>query len=110
MRIVSEPFDPARATIDDAAQVLTYLDAGVVVRAATGCFVDAIRPERTFRHAGLATDGVLIWPVATTYYLGRYGLAPSAALLAHVRAADYRIPVVSTWLVEQAHRVVRSAS
>jgi hypothetical protein len=50
----------------------------------------------------LVTDGHFVWCEATRYYLERYRLAPDVALLAHIRARDYTVPIIDGAAVHRA--------
>lgn len=91
MRLVTTPSESH--PIDDAYAVAAYLDAGVVLWVAAGRGIDAVDPALGRRvPIGMATDGVLAWPLAAAYYAGVHGLAPAPELVAHIRRRGHRPP------------------
>ncbi|RZQ62909.1 TNT domain-containing protein [Amycolatopsis suaedae] len=98
-------------TVEEAEQVLQYLDAAPVILPSRGYDVDllATPPEPTVPVA-FHTDGTWIWPAAVNYYLREYSVAPEPDLVAHVRAAGYTAPEVSEQAEQAAAaHVTRSA-
>jgi hypothetical protein len=99
-------FDADHPRIEDPAErrrVLGYLAAGepvLVVRARTDDVVDPARHDTV--PLGFRTDGRWIWPDAVAYYLDHHLLAPDPRLLAHIRAADYRCPLLTGAIVYRA--------
>ena len=100
-------FDSRRIRIDDAEQVLAYLQDAEVLRAAVGEFPDAMNPKVTYRSRGEVTDGELIWSEAVSYYVERYRLAPPERLLTHIREQAYQCPPVSSVEARSATKAVR---
>ncbi|MFF3515820.1 hypothetical protein [Streptomyces sp. NPDC002573] len=86
-----------RMDLVEALQVADYLWAGEPLLISPDRLDDVLDPCRSKAvPVDFRTDGTWIWTDATTYYLEEYGLEPPSALLAHIRAADYRAPTVDT--------------
>jgi hypothetical protein len=67
---------------------------GAAVRSA--CVFDDVVDRH--RHgavlANFRTDGTWVWTDTVAYYLEQHHLAPEEELLAHIRAAGYRVPAL----------------
>ena len=88
---ISEALDPAaRLGDDERDRVLSYLEAGAAVMAATHRTPDVVDPARgAVVPTGYRTDGRWVWTDAAVYHLRAHGVAPEAALLADIRSAGY---------------------
>jgi hypothetical protein len=98
---VALPFDPARAVATcrswspETQLMVAYLYGGDPLLTGSAPLDDAIEPaHREAVPARLRTDGLWIWEEAWAYYLQRYGIAPEAELIAHIRARRYQLPFV----------------
>ena len=123
IRIVSifDEVDPATGRlladlnerVDDAEEVrlvAEYLDAGQPLLTTIGVTDDVIDPaRRNVVPMNLRTDGTWIWADSTTYYLRQHSLAPDPELLDHIRAADYRMPMVDMVAIHRAIAVLQQA-
>lgn len=104
---VAEPFDGVnpdgtprimRPQLDprEIPALQSYLTQAPVVLAAPGNAQDELVPSagqvipRAFH-----SDGVWVWPASVGYYLARYQLPPSDALLAHIRMRSYQLGFVA---------------
>jgi hypothetical protein len=94
---------PVLSAGDELAQVLSYLEAGVVLLATTAREPDVFDEEAgpvvpmTFR-----TDGRWIWTDAAAYYLRTYALSPDVEMLASMKAREYRMPEVGAVALHRA--------
>ncbi len=85
-------------------QVLAYLDGGWPVLTTTERADDILDPERgPVVPLSYRSDGVWVWTDTVAYYLREHHLAPDLELLAHMDAADYRMPAPDAVAV---HRVL----
>jgi hypothetical protein len=56
------------------------------------------------------TDGDFAWCEAVAYYLRRHRVPPDPALLAHIRARDYTVPLIDGAAIHRATALVRDAA
>lgn len=83
------PLNADRLSPDEAARVGDYLEQGAVVMHTTARGVDVLDGDAPVVPLTIRTDGEYVWTGPVTYYVQKYGVAPDAAFLAHVRARDY---------------------
>jgi hypothetical protein len=92
----------------ESARVAGYLSDGVPVLHTPNRLDDVIdSSRRDVVSMNLVTDGAFVWCEAIRYYLDRYRLAPDPALLAHIRACRYRVPLVDGAALYRATQLVR---
>ena len=102
-----------RPPVPDAERdaVVRYLRQAPVVLAARSLDTDLMDPRRPSSvPMTYHTDGTWIWPGAVGYYLGTHGLPPEPDLVAHIRAAGFRLPEVGEDAREEAVNVITSSS
>lgn len=76
--------------------ILDYLYRAPVVLARPGRLADIFAPNgQPDVPDAFHTDGTWIWPAAVPHYLRKLGLPPDPALLDHIRASRFRLPLVS---------------
>jgi hypothetical protein len=104
------PFTPTeQPQIDDAQAILRYLDACPVLIVAAGADPDQIRGDGTLVvPIGVASDGLLAWPLSVAYYVREHQLAPPEPLLRRIRESDYRAPSLSDSEVDELRGQLRS--
>ncbi|MBE1533383.1 hypothetical protein [Actinomadura algeriensis] len=86
--------------------LVRYLESAPVVLAAHSLAPDLLSADgRAAVPLTFHTDGTWTWQGSVAYYLKTYGLPPEPALVAHVRAAGFRLPVVSEEAEQIALRI-----
>lgn len=102
-------FDPAhsRLPVPEQARVAAYLYGAEPLLLTTATMPDVVDPgSGMVVPLNFRTDGAHIWPEAVAYYADRHGLAPRGALLAAIRSAGYRPPVLNRGDRFRAERVL----
>lgn len=93
MRVVT--LEPSPHPLDDADAVADYLDNGVVVwAAASRRLAQECGPGCTPVTVGVASDGVVAWPLDAGHRVRAHGAHPEAVLLDRIRQRGYDLPVV----------------
>jgi hypothetical protein len=97
-------FSPDHPRLDprERAPVLAYLQAGAPLLTTTSVIPDVVDPAAGELAMHFRTDGTWIWAAAAALYLDRYGLAPDAGLLAHLRDRRGRVPDVGVVALHRA--------
>ncbi|XVQ10060.1 hypothetical protein ACQP1W_47360 [Spirillospora sp. CA-255316] len=96
---------------EDRDAVVRYLQQAPIVLAARSFDTDLMDPQRASNvPLTYHTDGTWIWPGAVGYYLKKHGLPPEPDLVAHIRAAGFRLPEVSEDSRKEAVNVITSPS
>jgi hypothetical protein len=102
-----------RKRITDAAErdrIAGYLQAGAPVMTTPGLLDDVVEPARgRVVPMSYLTDGTWIWSAALHYYTQKYGIAPDAEFVAHMREHDFTPPQVDN-ATRQAARAQLEAS
>ncbi|MFF5263112.1 TNT domain-containing protein [Actinomadura viridis] len=104
---VSRPAVPR----DEVERLVEYLRGAPVVMAARSSAPDQIDPSRGDRvPLTFHTDGAWVWPGSVGYYLAEHGVPPEPDLVAHARAAGFRIPEVGDDALDAASAAITGRS
>lgn len=84
------------SSVEDAAQVASYLNNGTVFLVAAGLEQDAKDSAKgSVVPIGWATDGNNVWPLSVAYYVENYQIGIDNAFLSEIRGVNYQCPSVS---------------
>lgn len=96
---------------EEREAVVRYLRQAPIVLAARSLDPDLMDPRRPSSvPLTYHTDGTWIWPGAVGYYLQTHGVPPEPDLVAHIRAAGFRLPEVSEDARKDAVTAITSSS
>ncbi|GAA1921214.1 hypothetical protein GCM10009775_12100 [Microbacterium aoyamense] len=98
-----------RLTDEEACRIGAYLEAGAVVMHTNTLGTDVLDGDAKVVPLTIRTDGEFVWTGPVTYYVKKYGVAPDADFLAHVRACDYRVRVTTELEIAAAAAVFAPA-
>ncbi|AGC47773.1 hypothetical protein MYSTI_06500 [Myxococcus stipitatus DSM 14675] len=81
--------------VEHRSLVATYLRSASVYAAASGSATDCFTGERHIALNVQQTDGTWLWPASFAHYVAHHGVAVPEELLQHMRALEWRCPVLS---------------
>jgi len=81
-----------RIAIEEKAEILAYLRAGVMFVFSPGVDRDFFDQSRLADTRSLVTDGVYIWPAYFAYYVDNYDIGIPEDFEAHMRACNWTPP------------------
>lgn len=115
--VVFDPSDQGRPQIaagqpavdaPEATRLSAYLSSGQPLMITTARMNDVMTPALgAVVPMNYRTDGQWIWSDATAYYLERYGLAPEADLVTHIRNKRFVVPELDGAAIHRALAALR---